>query len=273
MRKATTLLPDYKKPPVSEVAISVQFEDLHGFPAPYLGDLWGLFGREDFPNTQNREMMSPMPGTQKENRISLVDPSCEIPRVWFLSKDEAELIQFQQDRLAFNWRKLKNGNNYPRYPHVIKKFEHVLNALEKFAKSHKKTIAYDTLELMYVNIIPFEDFGGAPNIGKCLKDAVWHDGHSFLPEPSKYNGLWEFELPDLNGRMLANAYSAQQITDGKPVLRFDITIRGQYASPFDKNIKSMLSWYDQAHEHIVRGFDDLTVSTMHKKWGKDVRSK
>lgn len=264
-------MPDYNNPPVSEVAIAVQFADLHGFPAPYLGDLWTAFGRDDFPIVQNQQVLPPMSGSTKENVISLVDPSCEIPRVWFLSKDGAELIQFQQDRLVFNWRKMKDGK-YPRFECVIQKFEHVLIALQKFADDHKKQLVYDTLELTYVNVIPFEDFGGAENIGNCLKDAVWQKEHGFLPQPSKYNGLWEFEFPDLNGRMFAHAYSAQQITDGKPVLRFDIIVRAQYAPPFDKDIKSMLQWYGAAREHIVLGFNDLTTSVMHEKWGKDVRS-
>ncbi|MCB1721928.1 MAG: TIGR04255 family protein [Rhodospirillales bacterium] len=272
MTKIKPSLPDYKSPPVSEVAVAVQFSDLHGFPAPYLGDLWAAFGRDEFPNVQNQEVIAPMPGSEKERVISFVDPSCEIPRVWFLSEDQTELIQFQQDRLAFNWRRV-NDKPYPRYKSVIEKFEQTLKALEKFVKLHKKPLSYDTLELIYVNIVPFDDFGGAPNIGAFLKDAVWRKERVFLPEPSKYSGSWEFELPDLNGRMFTNAYSVQNLKDGTHASRLDIVVRGQYASPFDKNMKTMLSWYNKAHEHIVCGFDDLTTPEMHEKWGKDVRAK
>lgn len=273
MKKISSKLPDYKNFPLIEVAMAIQFDDLHGFPAPYLGNLWDAFDRKEFPYAENHPVAAPM-SAGGVTRIIFTDPSQDIPRVWFLNKDKTELIQFQHNRLVFNWRKTDEKPNapYPRYEAVAKKFMEKLRALNKFAEAQlSRKLTYSAMELTYINSIPFESFGGPPRIGSCLKDVVWQEKRSFLPEPSKYRGIWEFDLPELNGQMLANTYSIQQMTDGKPILRLDITVRGQYASPFDKDDSNMLKWYDSAHEHIVLGFDDLTTPEMHQRWGKHDR--
>ncbi len=258
--------PNYKNPPLIEVAVSIQFKDVNGFKAAYIGDLWNAFGRKAFPHTEDHPIIHTADGSS----IFQSDPYKEMPRTWFLNEEKTELIQFQRNRLVFNWRKTDDNPDasYKRYEYISQKFMSYLQILEKFVKDYlKEPLVYTGMELTYINNIPIASFGGIEKIGDCLKDIAWVMGKEYLPNPAKYKGAWNFELPDINGGMTANVQSLQQV-DGTPVLRLDLVAKGLYTSPFDKGNNNMLKWYDKAHEYIVHGFEDLTTQKMQKIWKK-----
>jgi uncharacterized protein (TIGR04255 family) len=268
MSKQNTRLPDYKNPPLIEVAISVGFEYLKEFQSSYIGDLWSQFGRDDFPHIEDHQPIG-FPDT---------NPLKEIPRVWFLNEDKTELTQFQRNRLVFNWR-ITNDNidaPYIRYGEIADKFFDKLQKLEKFVQDNLgSALAYNGMELAYINSIPFESFGATAEsigtIGNCMNDVCWQEGKSFLQPPSKFGGIWEFEAQDLNGSLVVNMASLDEfLGQPGPALRLDMKASGIYAPPFDNGHDNMLKWYDKAHEYIVLGFDDLTSPAMHtkEKWYK-----
>ncbi len=97
--------------------------------APHIGLLWEKF-RNEYPKMQHAAPIA-------NDRSILVDETTGIPlpRVWFISKADNELIQFQVDRFYYNWR--HRGDNYPRYRSVIKKFEKAKRHLEAFTNEMK----------------------------------------------------------------------------------------------------------------------------------------
>lgn len=117
-------LPDYKKPPVVEVAISIQFNPLKELNVPKLGALWLEFEKE-FPETQDQPPLSPVfevygqiQPPRFEFRFEAAPP---LSRCWFLNKAGTELIQVQQDRFILNWRKTTETAKYIRYEENYKK--------------------------------------------------------------------------------------------------------------------------------------------------------
>ncbi len=80
-------LPEFGKPPLNELVLGVQFDS----PAGFFG-----FG--------------PINGPMHN-------------RFWFTSSSGDEIIQFQNDRLLHNWRKVGDqSNKYPRFDAIVTKF-------------------------------------------------------------------------------------------------------------------------------------------------------
>lgn len=133
-------LPDFERPPVIEVALSVQFEPLSSFRAVHFGLLWEQF-RSRFPRTQEQPALMPViekfgvrsiPGQTVSFGIGIGAPEF---RCWFLDDLETQLIQIQRDRFIHNWRKTSEGSPYPRYKTLREKFKDELETFAAFLKS------------------------------------------------------------------------------------------------------------------------------------------
>ena len=120
-------LPSYKNPPVNEVVCGLRFNTPDKLRIPHIGLLWDKF-RADYPIIQH---VPPIASAKGE---ILIDKAIgmPLPRVWFINKSDDQLIQFQFDRFYFNWR--RKEEDYPRYPHVIKSFEKLVDIIVNFFK-------------------------------------------------------------------------------------------------------------------------------------------
>src|SRR6266436_4791123 len=95
-------LPRFQKPPVSEVALGVQF------PAVLNPVHLGLYYQRVKARFPKLQVQPPVPpsfetfGASPTMTFSIqLQPGLQ-PRMWFLSEDETSLIQLQSDRLIFN---------------------------------------------------------------------------------------------------------------------------------------------------------------------------
>jgi len=258
-------LPQYENPPLIEVVVGAQFESIKSYQAPYLWKLWESLGKDDFPTIEAVENLSQL---DLSPRVYFsTEP--EMPRHWFIHKDDTSLVQFQRDRFLFNWRKGKNDSaTYPRYPDVIQNFYKYFDALKTSLECSEISIKLpdiEMLELTYINIIPLSDLNNElGNIGTLLKDTSWEE-KTFLTSPKAVNLQWWFEINEINSKMKVHVTSAQKKDDGVPILRMEISVMG--AAP-STQIDDCRTWYDEARKYIVQSFDDLTASGMQKKWGK-----
>jgi len=180
-----------------------------------------------------------------------------LPRAWFIKESDDQLVQFQIDRFYFNWRRKKEA--YPRYPHVINRFENVwgatVNLFNEFELGELKTIE---CELSYINHIPKgEGWDTIDDLPKIFSDFVWNQvSGRFLPNPE--NVVWQanFIIPENKGRLIVSLKQATRAEDNVPLFVFELTARGPCESSDKKVIRE---WFDVAHEWIVRGFTDLTT--------------
>ncbi len=244
------ILPSYRNPPVDEVVCGFRFERFRGLKLPHIGLLWEKF-RNDFPVTEHAVPIA------TDNSLPVDEATgIPLPRVWFISKADNELIQFQSDRLYYNWR--HRGDEYPRYPSIIKKFETVKSQLEVFAKELELgAIKPLECELTYINHIPagagWETIADLP---KIIGDFAWQkEKHRFLPNPTSVAWQARFELPEHKGSLSVKLSQATRKIDGVPSLILELTARGFGE---EKTDKAMRNWFDLAHEWIVRGFTELT---------------
>ena len=180
-------LPDFRKPPLAETVLSLQFEPLAGLTTAHVGLLWARF-RKQFPMIEEHpplpavfEKFEPPSPPQVEVSFEEKPPA---PRVWFLNEPGSELIQVQPDRFIHNWRKMEGLDPYPRYEPIR------VNSVTRsaFSKSLERreagTLVVNQCEVTYVNHIePTSVWERHGEVEKALVICSRLGAASFLPSP------------------------------------------------------------------------------------------
>jgi len=256
-------LPSYKNPPVDEVVCGFRFEPLRDLKVPHIGLLWEKF-RSEYPTTQHAVPIA------IDNSLAIDEATgIPLPRIWFISKADNELIQFQSDRFYYNWR--HRGDDYPRYPSIVKKFEKAKSCLDAFTKELQlATIKPVECELTYINHIPAgQGWESIDDLPKVIGDFTWQkEKHHFLPNPANVAWQVRFELPEGKGWLNVKLNQAMRKVDSVPSLILELTAKGLGE---EKTEKAMYNWFDLAHEWIVRGFTDLTERELQQTFWKRER--
>src|SRR4051812_35023213 len=98
----------FDAPPVAEVVCGVLFNILPGFKTYHVGLFWEKV-RKDFPRVEEAPPLnSVIEKTAGDNRPSLDLELSGVPplrRTWFVDTEGTHLIQLQQDRFLFNWKR------------------------------------------------------------------------------------------------------------------------------------------------------------------------
>ena len=248
-------LPDYKKPPVVEVVCGIAFEAIERFRAHHLGLFWQNV-RDEFPACEHAVRLEFDQGS--------LDLAKYLPRVWFVSEKKDMLIQLQDDRFLFNWRRMQQEEVYPRYNTIIEAFKTNLEIFQTFLEEQELgSINPKKCELTYVNHIPKgEGWASLNDINAVFRDFAWDSNERFLPPPLSLGGQVVFPLRKDKGRLHITLQHGARKPDRCPLLILQISARGLGA---DKSMDKVWEWFEIAHEWIVCGFADLTGTTIQKE--------
>lgn len=259
-------LPDFAHPPLNEVVMGVQFAPVSGFKSIHIRDVWDLY-RDEFPTVQDQPLLQPtfetfggMPpfGFQP---FFMGGPPGGVGRVWFVSKAENHLIQFQPDRLLINWQKKQDDQPYPRFEGIQPIFNSSLIKLATFFKAHFGwDLRVNQAEIIYINLIDVNDFSMA----------------------SEYFNNWQNIAPDIEGlnftisevfhdaksnpyaRLMQEIQSACSPDRKRKIYRMSLTFRGK---PSGDSVDDAMRFLEQGREAIVLKFAHLTTDKAHKLWG------
>ena len=270
-------LPDFSSPPVSEVALSVQFNLLGNMTVPHFGAVWDAF-KDEYPVVEERPPIDPIFETFSAGGTPLPMPLPfpmfavpPIPRVLLFNQPRTLLIQVQRDRFIHNWNKTGGTEPYPRFERMLDSFQ---AAFVKF----QSTIANEGLgpvipnqcEITYINQIS----------GDTWKSNPFELFRTIFPEFSeKAAAVSSAEAEDARfmvrfilrddkgapvGRLIAAAEPAW-LANGKLVLQFSLTARG---APMRTDIDGVRTFFSLGRGAIVRSFAELTSAQMQEKWGR-----
>jgi len=245
-------LPSYRKPPVIEVVCGITFEKIENFMAPHLGLFWQKI-RDEYPKCQHAIPLG-FPQEQSEPGIEFGLP---LPRMWFIKEKDDALVQLQNNRFLYNWRKIQD-EPYPRYQHVIEAFRTNFALFRKFLEEEDLgELNPIECEMTYINHIPKgECWEMVSDIHDVLPELDWcTENERFLPEPLHLGWQASFAFPEDRGRLQVKLKQATRKIDNCPIFILDVSARGLGA---DKSLDAIWSWFELAHEWIVCGFTDLT---------------
>jgi uncharacterized protein (TIGR04255 family) len=264
-------LPSFRKPPVSEVAVGIQFQAPSLTPV-HLG-LYYQQVRMRFPTVQVLPPLPPSFETFASNPMAsmafpIIGQLQAQPRMWFCAQDESSLIQLQSGRLFFNWRGGLQQNAYPHFEAVQAEFMRSLDELEGLVTSEGLAeISVNQCELLYVNPLP-ASVTGVPLSEPQRIFRVWSEARGDeWKEPLEdisFNTRYRFNDPDGNpfGRLTVGL-SSGWAQDGTPAFQLELTARGQQMGVGRAGI---IAFHDHAHRAIVRCFTAITTPEMHERW-------
>lgn len=269
-------LPDYERPPLVEVALAVQFAELQGYRTVHAGLLWADKFRDAYPHLREQPPLDPTfevfgPQARAPQLLIRQMPGPPVPRLWFMNDSETELVQIQANRFVRNWRKVGDGENYPRYERLRERFLVELEEIDAFFKGWEiGAIQPNQCEITYVNRLELDDHDLRVHPGTALKlfsrEGLRSDGQiGSLPEPEDCNLSARYVIKDANDRPCGRLLVALRPWSNEPALRLDLTVRG---APATAHFDAVRDFLDQGRRTIVHGFTAITTEEMHKRWGR-----
>lgn len=220
-----------KKPPVGELVLSLQFEQLTKLNSGYFGRLWS----EVFPEMRCDSDAEPIEdqfedigGPMRLNRGFAIGPASYPGRMILSSPGGDRLCQIQRTRFVHNWRSA--GSDYPEYDVFLNEFLLGLDKFKSFVDRYELgPIVSNQWELVYVDIFPenddwkdLEDWSTVlPGLFSSLNVA---NGLKLCNR----NAAWSFELEDGIGRMhiSANLGLVSGQKSATKALMVNTTVRG-----------------------------------------------
>ena len=273
MSSATSGRQIFENPPIDEVALAVQFDPqtVDSMVAARFRDAL----KEDFPKRNEQVARPPMgedfvtpPGGPPVRFEVLGIPS--MPRFWFLSGDEALLVQVQHDLVAYNWRRRSVEAAYPGYEAVRGGLEGVLAQLAEILSADDEREAGLTpnwCEVTYINQIgPDPGSAERPPLNRVMRGFNFPSPQGFLPlmEDSQINARFLIPGDDApRGRLNVSVTSGIRSDTSGPIWAITLTARIRAT---DHGIDGALNTLDDGHEWAVNCFEELTSDEMHAHW-------
>jgi uncharacterized protein (TIGR04255 family) len=267
-------LPEFDNPPVSEVAISIEFAPLANLRASDPPKFWASL-RDEYPNFEVQPPVISFPEDLTRPNWGQTPPTVTIQQVqptsqryWFATEPAAWLVQVQRDRFVINWRKVTGAETYPRYLASVR--PRLLHEWERFCSFIRQNgigeIAIRRCEVAYVNDIPKDEGWRTLREAMLLLSPFAETmPFRFLPQLETLNFHGSFSFPDAPGRLHFAINHLLRQTDAREVLQLALTARSIPRSAEDGDV---LACIDQCRSWIVQGFTDLTSTHAHTLWGR-----
>lgn len=243
---------EFSKPPVIEVVIGAQFNG-GILNTNLIYDFYQKI-KTDFPNIQEQPPLpSVIENIEEGNQTRILQGFHS--RRFFINPSGDKLIQLQPDKLLFNWRKMADSSEYPKFESVLENFLKVFGLIQKDVPNLKDTI--NQLELTFVDHIFVKDFGlNYYNLNEIFN-------HFTLPYDLKtVDSTFAIPKKELSGSLILSIKSARSNKDQSKLIVCETTCRG-----IKNATESVDDWYNRAHSILVDFFLNLFNDKSKKIWG------
>lgn len=242
---------EFDKSPLTEVVCGVEF-DAPDFASVHFGMYWQAI-QERFPSE---------PLDRPPLGVTEIAPLPPLRRVWFESLEQRELIQLQANRFHYNWRRLDETDQYPRFEKIYPTFSREWQGFQNWWISIGKLPAQPLrYELTYLNQIDENVAWNGAGDNYRFFTFSGKDWKNFLGQPEVHNFNLEFVIPDDLGILKVSANHLVSVEDGKPAILLELTARSR-----DTNL-DIEQWFRCSHTFLVKAFIDLIQDEVKKEWG------
>ncbi len=260
-------------PPLNEVVLSLQLDPIRGLKAPFLGLFWEAI-RPEYPLVEEHPALDPVKETFDERGPALRTADfrfvtkMETPRCWFITASGDELVQLQQDRMIYNWRRRSEAAVYPRYEALRTRFLQQAARLRKFvAKEELGEITPNQCEITYINSIDIDQWPQRGELNRAFR--FWSPmSMSELenPEDAGFNMRCRIGGLGVPARLHVTLGLGKRAPDKKLVHVLNLTARGAPTSP---DVEGVLAFMDYARNEVNRAFLALTSEQIQRDvWGR-----
>ena len=264
-------LPEYDRPPVTEVALTVTFERAAEFGAL---DLAALAKRwEDILPRAEEEPLLPHMGYRSDDdfleaMFGIEETANYPPRLWLQNDSGNQVVQIQYDRLVVNWLKGDDAKeDYPRYTKIrarlVDSWKRLIDACVELGSDEPVP---HLCEVKYINHLGSEQGWSHPRDTERLI-RVWSglEEGSFLPQDHLSLFSFHCHFPEQRAGSLTIDGMCSGDPEGETSMELCLTARG-YA--LEEDFDSALDFMDYGRRWIVEGFTDITTETAHEIWGR-----
>jgi len=267
----TKNLPEYDSPPVVETVLSAQFNRLQGYTNAHAGWFWKNYLDEDWVKiSQEMRLDDQFERFGEEQKwvprprgVQFV-PAEGTERTQIQSNDGERMIQVQDSRFIYNWRKRDKG--YPSFEKNLPQFKDNFEKFKKFSRDAQLgEIELNQWEVTYVNHVPKGE------LWQELKDWSNIFPSFFIPARDtselsldNFNGSWRSVIKENCGRLYTQISRGKILSpDGPELIIIEITARGPITK---ENGISLEQGFDVGHEYIVKAFTEMTSEKAHSYW-------
>lgn len=249
---------EFWNPPLIEMSVGFEFQPLLWWNVPHFGLFWNEI-RADYPRFEVREAVT-------STNMILLDPARPPVRCWFMDPATTGLIQVQNDRLIYNWRRVTPEANYPKYDKIRPVFEDIWARFGHFLNSQgQQQPSVEICDITYVNHINRDAGDGKIlSISDAFLRSQTESQSSLLAgvEPTSFATTYEM-VPESQAQLMVQVQPAVSHIEGKAIFQFTLNARLRPASTAITDIFVAL---DRGHDWNVQAFKELTAPQMQQIW-------
>lgn len=258
----------YRNAPVWEVGLTVMTNP--GVMQEY--DIKGLHSlfEADFPHVEQQPPLEYlMPAGAANNAFSLGLP---YKRWWFVSDDQEQVLQFQPNMIALNWRRRDakpiGDNPYPGFSVMFARFASILDEVRSWNSQQDRSMPEPvSCELLYDNMI----VQPAQNTKSVKLSNIIAELNPSYNGPGKYNwrNSWFEKLEDDKNpdesSLAVDIVAAAIMIDGeelpRPVIKLQFTSRS-IARDWD----NVHRFFDVAHRRTTERLISIVTESARQTW-------
>jgi uncharacterized protein (TIGR04255 family) len=263
-------LPKFDSPPVVETVLSAQFDPIPQFNEAHGGWFW----KKCLPPEWKRTAIAPRLEDQferfgeaklwgPESLLMIRAPGGE--RIQIFGSDDERMIQIQNTRFLYNWR--KQSAAYPSYEKLHPEFMNCFQSFTQFVKQECSVeLTVNQWEVTYVNHILKGDLWETPEDWTGIFPWFAPPTIDTKPQPDDFQGEWSMRIGENLGRLHISLKHVRigSIT-GREALALQLTARGPLHEGVD-----LEAGLNIGHECIVRSFTSMTDKSAHEYWKRRV---
>lgn len=262
-------LPKFRRPPVVETALGVQFVPLPSLSNAHIGWYWGeLLGAKDWPQVIEQPRLIDLPERFDDVNWSNLPIGFSVPlpsgRFQFVRVDQERMVQVQNSRFIYNWR--RGENEYPTFEKILPEFGSHLDGFAQFCKQKLNVeLVHSFWELIYVNHIFQGELWKQPSDWpKVFPGLLVPNVSEEISLFETANGEWQFRLRDSRGRLRVSIMHARfQERNQQEALVIQLAARGSIGMEKGYRISDGLNL---GHTAIVKTFANITSKHAHQVW-------
>jgi uncharacterized protein (TIGR04255 family) len=270
MERSFTEPPRFDRPPVIETVLGVQFAPIPNFTASHYGWFWKEYLDSSWTKAQDAPRLPDQFELFGDHQIwglpkPIFSQKFEPDRAQFINKDEDRLIQVQNTRFLYNWRKRESV--YPSFAAIYPEFLSRLGDFERFLRAaHLEPTPQNQWELTYVSQIPKGELWELPSDYPGIFPGLFGriERQTTGAALDSASSAYRFEIPPRRGRLSVHAQHVKN-PDEQEVLQVSLTARGPIV-PGDEG-RDLPSGLTIGHAAVVQTFVDIASDTSLAYWG------